>query len=95
MNESDPSDAELAEMLSLTVSVSDLGFSVYRNHLGQRHRTLGPAVIGASGDEWWYQHDQLHRTDGPAIEYSHGGKSWYLRGERFTEQEWNERVKSL
>lgn len=37
-------DAALTELLTLTVEVNSNG-TTYRNHLGQRHRILGPAVI--------------------------------------------------
>ena len=95
MNESNPSDATLVELLSLTMEVNDNGATIYRNHLGNCHRIHGPAVIWADGEKWWIQHGQLHRTGGPAIEWSHGGMSWYLNNERLTADQWNERIKSI
>ena len=94
MNESDLCDAALAELLTLTVEVDHCGDTRYRNHLGQRHRIHGPAVVWADGEKWWLQNDLLHRTDGPAVE-TDGYKHWYLNGERFTEAQWNERIKSM
>ena len=95
MNESNPSDAALVELLSLTMEVNDNGATIYRNQHGHCHRIHGPAVIWADGEKWWIQHGQLHRTDGPAIEWSHGGMSWYLNNERLTADQWNERIKSI
>ena len=96
MNESNLSDASLAELLTLTVEVNQRGNIRYRNHLGQMHRVHGPAVITLSGTRYWYQNNQLHRIHGPAIETETDGyKRWFLNGEHLTEEEWNERVKSL
>ena len=49
MNESNPSDAALAELLTLTVEVNQWGATIYRNHLGQLHRIHGPAVEYTDG----------------------------------------------
>ena len=95
MNESNQSSEALAELLTLTVETDCWESTVYRNQLGQIHRALGPAVISASGEEEWYRNGQRHRTDGPAVNLSNGYKSWYLYDHRLTEEEFNERVKSL
>ena len=95
MNESNPSDAALAELLTLTVEVDSYGTTVYRNQRGQIHRILGPALTFSDGDAWWYRHDQLHRVDGPALVWSNGEFEWYLNGDRFSEEEFNERIKSV
>ena len=95
MNESNPSDAALAELLSLTVTVNSQGATMYRNHLGQFHRIHGPAVIYANGSEYWFRHDRLHRVDGPAINWADGTRSWYLDDQKLTEEQWNERIRSL
>ena len=118
MNESKLSDECLAELLTLNVEVNEGGSTIYRNHLGQkhrvhgpavihtdgttswwlngkRHRDHGPAVIWAGGSKSWYQNGLLHRTDGPAIESPSYGRYWYLNGEHLTEEEFNERVKSM
>ena len=84
-------DAALAELLTLTVTVNDSGTTIYSNHLGQLHRVHGPAIIRANGDEMWYQNDRLHREDGPAD----GSHRWFLNGERFTEREFNEQLRSI
>ena len=65
----------------------------YQN--GIRHRVGGPAIEYADGEQWWYQNNQLHRTDGPAIEYADGTKEWWVNGQRVTEEEFNQAVKSL
>lgn len=62
---------------------------------GQRHRTDGPAIALSSGTNMWYQNNLLHRTDGPAIECADGGKCWLLNGDQLTEEQFNERIKSL
>ena len=95
MNESNPSDQELAELLSLNVELTRFGSTTYRNHLGQKHRVHGPAVIYSDGDEWWYQNGLRHRTDGPAVIWSDGGESWWLDGHELTEGQFNERVKPI
>ena len=66
MNESNPSDASLAELLTLTVEVNEYT-TIYCNHLGQFHRVHGPAVILSSGSTMWFQNGARHRTDGPAV----------------------------
>ena len=85
-------NGELAELLTLTVGVNSLGNRVYRNHLGQKHRVHGPAVITPGGHQLWYQNGMLHRTDGPALIWTDGGCEWWLNDEEFTEEEWNERI---
>jgi hypothetical protein len=47
---------------------------------GKRHRTDGPAVITANGDQEWYLNNKLHRTDGPARIWANGSQVWYLNG---------------
>ena len=90
------SDDALAELLTLTVEVDWWGATVYRNHLGQIHRVHGPAVIWPYGSKDWYLDGKRHRTDGPAIVWPNGALSrWYLDDEHLTEQEFNERIKSL
>ena len=62
---------------------------------GKRHREDGPAVIYPNGTQYWYINGQLHREDGPAITNSSGGQYWYINGKELTEQEFNDRNKSL
>ena len=95
MNESNLSDEALAELLSLNVGVNGYGTTMYRNHLGQLHRTLGPAVILVNGGQLWYQNGRRHRTDGPAVVDDNGYREWWLNGEDLTEREWDERIKSI
>ena len=87
MNESNHSDAELAELLTLTVGVDGWGAIRYRNHLGQLHRVLGPAVIHPNGTNEWWLNGQQHRTDGPAVERANGAKMWYVNGRWVTKAE--------
>ena len=118
MNESNPCDAALAELLTLCVEVGEFAI-YYRNHLGQLHRVHGPAVIHTDGSSAWYQDGHLHRTDGPAnvrlqlgrqswwlngvrhrtdgpaIEDADGSRYWFIHGQHLTEEEWNERAKSI
>ena len=66
--------------LSGTVDTWSDGTVVYRNAVGQPHRTDGPAVITATGSRYWYRNGKPHRTDGPALEFSGGRCDWYLNG---------------
>jgi hypothetical protein len=63
-----------------TISVNEDWVEWWLNH--QRHRTDGPAVIWADGDQEWYLNGQLHRTDGPAVIYASGAQFWYLNGQK-------------
>ena len=85
MNESNPSDAALAELLTLTVEVDDWGNTIYRNHLGQLHRIHGPAIVWADGAKYWYQNGRRHRTDGQAVETLGDFTAWYLNNQALTE----------
>ena len=96
MNNSSLSDDALAELLTLTVEVDGNGtIRRYFNHLGQKHRVHGPAVIHASGTCSWWMNGQRHREDGPALTWPDGDKYWYLNGRKLTEEEWNERIRSM
>ena len=94
MNESSLSDAALAELLTLTVEVDEYA-TIYRNHLGQKHRVHGPAVIWAGGGKGWFLDGKRHRTDGPAIEWPDGDNLWYLNDEHITEEMFNGRIKTI
>jgi hypothetical protein len=52
---------------------------------GEYHRTDGPAIIWADGDEFYYQNGQRHREDGPAIIRTDGSKYYYQNGQRHRE----------
>ena len=80
MNESKLSDECLAELLTLNVEVNEGGSTIYRNHLGQKHRVHGPAVIHTDGTTSWWLNGKRHRDHGPAIIYSNGTKKWYQNG---------------
>ena len=57
------------------------GDKIWKNSAGQLHRTDGPAIEYANGDEYWYFKGQRHRTDGPAIECTDGHKEWWFNGQ--------------
>ena len=87
MTATDTAHDALIEVLSLTRQEHENGVVDYRNHLGERHRVHGPAVIYPGGTCAWYQYGKLHRTDGPAITYAVGTCYWYLRGRELSEEE--------
>ena len=94
MNESSLSDAALAELMTLTVE-GGYSVTVYRNQQGRIHRVHGPAIFYHSGSRHWYLNGFRHRTDGPAVEWADSTISWYLYDQELTEEEFNERVKSV
>ena len=48
---------------------------------GHLHRSDGPAVECANGDEYWYQYGQLHRLNGPAV-VTDASLEWFRDGLR-------------
>ena len=86
MNESNPCDAALAELLSLTME-ADAYATYYSDHLGQTHRVHGPAVIWANGGKSWWLNGKRHRTDGPAVERANGNHEWWVNDRRISENE--------
>lgn len=74
------SEANLAELLTLTKEVSETGAIRYRNKNNQLHRVHGPAIIYSDERRIWYQNGVLHRDGGPAINCANGDKLWYHRG---------------
>ena len=58
----------------------------WRNARGKLHRTDGPAIIYADGDQEWWVNGKPHRTDGPAVIYANGTKLWYINGNNITEE---------
>jgi hypothetical protein len=52
---------------------------------GKLHRTDGPAIIRANGNEHWYCCNLLHRIDGPALVFTNGYEAWWLHGKRHSE----------
>ena len=87
MTATDTAHDALIEVLSLTRQEHENGLVIYRNHLGERHRVHGPAVIYPGGTYAWYQNGRLHRTDGPAIIYAVGTCFWFLQGWELSEEE--------
>ena len=75
----------LIEALAGYIETDKFGTVTYYNHLGDKHRTDGPAVILSNGAELWYQHGRCHRTDGPAVVDRHGSCIWYKSGKRHRE----------
>jgi hypothetical protein len=41
---------------------------------------------------WKNEKDQRHCEDGPAVIGSNGSKEWWLKGQKLTEEEFNERI---
>lgn len=70
----------LIEALAGYIETDKFGTVTYYNHLGDKHRTDGPAVIFSNGAELWYQHGRCHRTDGPAVTRANGDIAWYQDG---------------
>ena len=95
MNESKLSDECLAELLTLNVEVNEGGSTIYRNHLGQKHRVHGPAVIHTDGTTSWWLNGKRHRDHGPAVVKANGQRHWYLNGQRLKKKEFNELLQSL
>ena len=61
---------------------------------GKLHRENDlPAIEYADGDKCWYVNGLHHRVNGPAYEYADGCKYWHLEGVRYSEEEYNEKVK--
>ena len=55
----DESDEILAELLTLTRVVDELGTIRYLNSEGQLHRVHGPAVIYKDGRKRWFQMGEI------------------------------------
>jgi len=54
-----------------------------------------PAIEYKNGEKYWYVNGKLHRTDGSAFENASGHKLWYLENVRYSEEEFNEKVKMI
>lgn len=83
------------ELADSTPYVYHDGCVIWKNADGQWHRLDGPAWEYPNGTKQWWVNHFLHRLDGPAIEWADGGKSWYINGEKYTEEEWAEKVAQL
>ena len=62
---------------------------------GKLHRLDGPASEWWDGTKEWRVNGKFHRIDGPAIEWSDGDKEWYIDGKKYTEAQFNKKVKQL
>ena len=62
---------------------------------GKPHRLDGPAVEHTNGNKEWWVNGKLHRIDGAAIEWSNGDKEWWIEGAKYTETQFNKKVKQL
>jgi len=80
-------------MIKHKVYVDDEGTIIWYNEKWELHRLDGPAVEDFDGTKEWYKEGKLHRLDGPAIEGGHGLELWYIKGKRFTEEEFNKKIK--
>ena len=89
MTARDTAHDALIEELCLTRQEHENGVVIYRNHLGEKHRVHGPAIIYPGGTVAWYQNGELHRDGGPAITYAVGTCHWYLRGRELSEEEFD------
>ena len=61
---------------------------------GEPHRMDGPAVIHGNYQAWW-ENGKRHRLDGPAIIFHNGDKSWYINNKKYTESEYQEKIKEM
>lgn len=52
----------------------------HTNGKGELHRTNGPAVVCANGDQEWWVDGKRHRINKPAIEYRDGSRQWWVDG---------------
>jgi hypothetical protein len=49
-------------------------------------------TVENTGTIRWSQNGNHHRVDGPAIEWHNGYKEWYIKGEKYTEEEFNKEM---
>ena len=89
------SEQAVFDALKYRIEVDVYGNRWYYNPANQLHRTDGAAIEWGNGNKSWYQYGIRHRTDGAAIEWGNGNKEWWVNGHRMTEDEFNQRVKSL
>ena len=82
-------DEAVAELLTLTCTVSDSGAIRWFNSAGLLHRVHGPALI----HRYWMQNGMRHRADGPAVIWYDGTVNWYWNDTRLSEQLWKRRVR--
>ena len=62
---------------------------------GKHHRIDGPAIEDKDGSKEWWLNGKLHRIDGPAIENSDGSQFWFVDGKRYSQVDFEAKVKTL
>lgn len=76
--------------------VDEYGTKRWLNNNEEFHRENDlPAIEYSNGDKWYFQKGRLHRLKGPAIHLADGTKRWYINNVRYTEEEFNEKVKGI
>ena len=88
-------EQEVFDALKYRIEVDAYGIRRYYNAAKQLHRTDGPAVEDANGNQWWWQNGKRHRIDGAAIAYSGGYMAWYINGDELSEDEFYQAVKQI
>jgi hypothetical protein len=69
------------ELEIMSVMNIENGIRIWRNPVGQLHRTDGPAIEWANGSKEWYVNGKIHRDDGPTRELANGHKEWWANGQ--------------
>ena len=87
MNESENKDKP--------TEIDSAGTKIWRNNKGWYHREDGPAIEWADGTKTWCINGLFHREDGPAIEHADGYKIWSINGMKYSEEEFNKKIKEL
>jgi len=62
----------------LTVKKDNYGTIRHYNASGQLHNPNGPALVCASGYEWYYINGKRHNPNGPAIVWPDGSKEYRI-----------------
>lgn len=63
---------------------------------GQLHRTDGPAEVRIYTKLiLWYEYGLSHRTNGPCNIYLDGSVFYAIRGNAFTEEEYESKIRSI
>lgn len=66
---------------STRITYSD-GAVHYKNSFTNFHCVDGPAIVTASGNQYWYLDGKPHRANGPAVQDANGDCEWYFHGKR-------------
>ena len=77
------------------IKITEDGDKYYHSdeEMSIRHREDGPAIEYSDGSKSWWINNTLHRKDGPARESADGSKVWCLNGIKYSEEEFNEKMK--